>query len=382
MKDHFRTLIRKLISPSMRFELRETSAWIREQLDRACIWRWEIARLPQRDDSIYNIHYVGRKVHRVWANNILFDAKNDGDVTQASANLSSTVVVSEMPIPGALRVPKYLRAIVPLRRPVEEITAGYDSELRRSLRKHRSSYRMQHITDDAEIERADREMLQPFAVARHGSLALQLPFERVRRIAMEYGRFDLLLKGNEEAGCLLAYGYVCAGKHYWLIDSFGYTEAVFSDPKRLRETNSMNTQFGLEWAIENGYDYYDMGLCFARPDDGILKWKRRRGAVPEIIGLRGYSHFHVRLPKLGAAQFLWDSPLFAIERHKLTLHLGLPDGPNDDEVSKRYREMGFGGLFKVYLHCVRPPGEALLKTLRGYFAHQKSPPIVEIMSST
>ena len=84
---------------------------------------------------------------------------------------------------------------------------------------------------------------------------------------------------------------------------------------------------------------------------------------------------------MGAAQFLWDSPLFAIERRKLTLHLGLPDGLSDDEISKRYREMGFAGLFKVYLHCAKRPGERLLETLRGYYAHQKSPPIVETIPS-
>ena len=201
--------------------------------------------------------------------------------------------------------------------------AGYDSELRRSLRKHRSSYRMQQALRDDEIEHADREMLQPYATARHGSSANQMPSEMVRRFALEFGRLDLVLLNEEVVACLLAMESIRAGKRYWLLDRFGYAEAVFSDPKRLRETNSMNTHLALEWAIENGFDYYDIGLCFARPDDGLLKWKRRRGAVPETIGLRGYGHFHIRLPKVGAAQFLWDSPLFAIERRKLTLHLGL-----------------------------------------------------------
>ena len=382
MKENIKVAIRKLISPSMRFELRETAAWLKEQLNLARIWNWEFTRLPNRFDSTYKILYLGRKVHREWANSILFDIRNSSDRTQIGANLSShTVLVSELPIPGALSVPKYLRAIVPLGRPIEEIMAGYDSELRRSLRKHRSSYRMQQVLDISEVGRLNLDMLEPFAIARHGSFAMKLPLERVRRIAMEYGKLDLLLKENEEVGCLLAYSYVYAGKHYWFIDSFGYTEAVFSDPKRLREANSMNTQLGLEWAIENGFDYYDIGLCSARPDDGILKWKRRRGAVPETIGLRGYNPFHIRLPKVGAAQFLWDSPLFAIERRKLTLHLGLPDGLSDDEISKRYREMGFAGLFKVYLHCAKPPGEPLVEILRGFYAHQKSPPIVEIRTS-
>jgi hypothetical protein len=93
-------------------------------------------------------------------------------------------------------------------------------------------------------------------------------------------------------------------------------------------------------------------------------------------------YFHIRLPKVGAAQFLWEAPLFAVECHKLTLHLGLPDGPSDEEFTNRYREMSFGGLHKVYLHCVKPPGEHILGMLLGLYAHHKFPPSVEIIAST
>jgi hypothetical protein len=31
--------------------------------------------------------------------------------------------------------------------------------------------------------------------------------------------------------------------------------------------------------------------------------------------------------------------MFAVEGDKLTLHLGLPDGPSDEEVASRYHEM-------------------------------------------
>ena len=381
MKKHVSAIYRKILSPSMRFELREMAAWLGEKFDLACFWNWEQARLPRRAGCEYDIHYFGRKTHLKLAK-ILLGLEDVIDAGKSNQNHPGrNVYVSEIPFPGALCIPQYLRAIVPLGRPIEEIMAGYDSELRRSLRKHRSSYRMQQALRDDEIEHADREMLQPYATARHGSSANQMPSEMVRRFALEFGRLDLVLLNEEVVACLLAMESIRAGKRYWLLDRFGYAESVFSDPKRLRETNSMNTHLALEWAIENGFDYYDIGLCFARPDDGLLKWKRRRGAVPETIGLRGYGHFHIRLPKVGAAQFLWDSPLFAIERRKLTLHLGLPDGLSDDEISKRYREMGFAGLFKVYLHCAKRPGERLLETLRGYYAHQKSPPIVETIPS-
>jgi hypothetical protein len=85
---------------------------------------------------------------------------------------------------------------------------------------------------------------------------------------------------------------------------------------------------------------------------------------------------------VGAAQFLWETPLFAVEGNNLTLHLGVPDGPSDDEVANRYREMGFGGLFKIYLHCSRTPSEMLLDTLRSRYTHLKSPPVLESIVST
>lgn len=367
----------------MRFELRESAAWLREQLDRACLWRWEIARFPQQGDSPFEILYIGRKAHRVELFKILPRIDDDIHASQASANKSSlTVLVSEVPIPGALCVPQFLNTIVPLGRPLEEIVATYDYNWRRSIRKYRARYRRQQVLDDAEIDRAHREMLYPFADARHGNSAIQKSSEYVQRSALGYGRLDFLLTGDEVVGCLLANETVRAGKRYWVADRCGYPEAVFSDLKRLAEINSMNLHIALEWAVENGYDYYELGRCFASPDDRLLQFKRRRGAELNTIGLRGYGHFHIRLPKAGAAQFLWDTPLFAVERQKLTLHLGLPDGTNDEDFEARYCQMGFAGLSKVYLHCTKPPGERLHATLYNLFQHQNPPAIVEHVQST
>jgi hypothetical protein len=380
MKKFAATLYRKLLTPSMRFELRETVAWLRELGRRARLWNWEIAYLPLPEDSPYDIHYVGRKNLREFAR-ILLGIERVIDTRQAKDNQSKRkVLVSEMPIPGALYVPLHLGAIVPLGRPIEEIMAGYDSELRRLLRNHLARYHLQQVTSDAEIERADREMLRPFAMARHGSSAIQVSPDLVRQYARNFGRLDFVLLGEEVVGCQLAQAYIRRRKRYWCIHRFGFTEEVFSDHKRLREANSISSHLELEWAIKNGFDYFDMGASFARPNEGRLQWKRRRGGELDIRAFHQY--FYVRLPGVGAAQFLWNSPLFAIEQHKLTLHLGLPVGPNDDEVKNHYREMGFGGLEKVYLHCARTPGEPLLEMLRSFYAHQKSPPILESILST
>jgi hypothetical protein len=380
MKEYIAKLVRKLISPSMRFELRKAVAWLRDILGRACFWRWEIVRFRLREDSLHDILYVGRKTQREFVK-VLLGAKSQAVDSQLKLDTSDrTVWISEMPTVGALYVPQYLSAVVPLSKSIDEITARYNTELRRNLRKNRLRYRMKQALNDDEIESADREMLRPYAKARHGTAASQIEAYEVQRVAKVAGRLDLVLLEDEIVACHLGCVVTRAGKRYWSTVRFGYPDAVFSDTKKLREVNSITTFMALEWAIENGFDYYDIGTCLARPDDGLLEWKRRRGGDVDTLG--NYGYLFVRLPKVGAAQFLWETPLFAVEGKQLTLHLGLPEGPSDEEVANRYREMGFGGLFKIYLHCSRTPGETLLGTLRSRYAHLKSPPVLESIVST
>ena len=380
MKEYIAKLVRRLISPSMRFELRKAVAWLRDILGRTFFWRWEIVRFRLREDSLHDILYVGRKTQREFVK-VLLGAKSQAVGSQLKLDTSDrTVWVSEMPTAGALYVPQYLSAVVPLSKSIDEITARYNTELRRNLRKNRLRYRMKQALNDDEIESADREMLRPYAKARHGMAASQIEAHEVQRVAKVAGRLDLVLLEDEIVACHLGCVVTRAGKRYWSTVRFGYPDAVFSDTKKLREVNSITTFMALEWAIENGFDYYDIGTCLARPDDGLLEWKRRRGGDVDTLG--NYGYLFVRLPKVGAAQFLWETPLFAVEGKQLTLHLGLPDGPSDEEVASRYREMGFGGLFKIYLHCSRTPGETLLGTLRSRYAHLKSPPVLESIGST
>lgn len=375
MREH----IRKLITPSMRFEIRKFLTWAQDIMGRACLWRWEITSFRLQTSNDYEVLYVGRKSRKEMAKLLIggkpeVDTKPD-DSTQQRGAAPHRVLISEMPSAGALYVPHYLSAIIPLGRPLEEIIARYDGELRRNIRKCRPLYRMQQVLTDEEIGKADREMLQPYAQARHGLHAQQFDSRDVLRIAKTVGRLDLVMKGDEVVACHFGCVITRAGKRYWSTLRFGYPEAVFNDPKRLREVNSITTFMALEWAIEQGFDYYDIGQCLARPDDGLLKWKRRRGGDVDTLGNQAF--MFVRLPKTGIAKFLWEFPLFAVEGSRLTLHLGLPDGPSDEEIVDRYREMVFGGLFKIYIYCAKAPGELLLENLRDRYAHFQSPPILE-----
>ena len=379
MKEYIAILVRKLISPSMRFELSEVAAWVREQLGRACLWRWKFTRFRLWNDSPYDILYAGRKIHWETAR-VLLGAGGDVGPSYAKAGQSCrTVLFSEMPLPGALCVPHSLRVIVPLGRTIEEITGGFGDELRRVIRQRRVHYRMIQTLDDSDIERADQEMLQPYARARHGIAASQVGSDVVRKLAQKCGWFHILLFGDEAVACQLGGTITRAKKRYWSVIRCGYPELVFANSKKLHETNSINFYLALECAIEGKFDYFDLGTCLGRPEDGLLQWKKRWGGVVDTMGNHGY--FYVRLPKAGAAKFLWDAPLFAVEGKQLTLHLGLPDEPSDEEASTRYRGMGFGGLFKIYLHCARPPSEDILKKLRNLYGHQKSPPILKIVLS-
>lgn len=372
-------IIRQLIPPSMRYRLRQEFAWIREQLKRACIWKWKVFKFPLRNDSRFEILFVGRKTRMEDAKSILGTKDELSTGPESVGRSRQKVLVSEFPIPGALRVPVHLDAVIPLGRPIEEVIASYGKSLRKQLRKHREFYRLRRALTDAEIDRADREMLRPYASARHGGSAIQVAPELVRKYAREFGQLDFVLFGEEIVGCTVGFENIREGKRYWVSDRWGCPETVFSDPKRVSEINNICTYIELDRAINDGFDYFDLGVSYARPNEGTLQWKKRRGCELETRAFHKF--FYVRLPKVGSAQFLWDAPLFSVERHKLALHLGIPDGPSVEEIASHYREMGFRGLSYVYLHCARQPGEPILKNLHDLYANQKHPPIVDILQS-
>ncbi|MBA6116889.1 hypothetical protein JET76_08360 [Pseudomonas putida] len=385
MKAHLTAVARKLISPSLRYEIRNVSSQVRDMLGRACVWRWEVARFRLRQESPYEILYIGRKQQREMAKLLIGgkgqrEAAERAEETPTAGVSKHVVVVSEVPTSGALSVPHYLSAVVPLGRSLDDITGRYDSELRRSIRKNRPLYQMRQTVADDEIAMADRDLLRPYATARQGIHAAQFATEEVFRLAKGVGRLDLITLNDEVVACHLGCEITRGGKRYWSTLRFGYCEAVFSDAKKLREVNSITTFMALEWALQHGYDYYDIGLCLARPDDGLLKWKRRRGGDVDSLG--NHAYLFVRLPRNGTAQFLWDTPLFAMEGNKLTLHLGLPDGTTDEEVASRYHEMVFGGLHKIYLYGAKSAGDSFLETLRARYANFKSPPLMERVASS
>ena len=366
---------------SFRFETGAALRRLKSQIALAKIWRWEFIRIRDEDRQPFDVVYAGRKQERHHACRILgrrASPAQGGALAELRAQRG--ILVSEVPFPGALRVPKNIHMVVQLGRPLEDIVANYAKSLRRRLLKQLAEIELHSVTSDAEIERVYREMLVPYAEARHGEGAHNLSLEFVRKIALARGRLDLVFWAGEEVACKLGYGMVRSGKRYWVALRGGFAEAVFSDPDRLGETNSICSFAGLVQALESGFDFYDMGQCLPRFDDGNLQWKRRRGGALETF--RNIGSYFVRLPRDSQARCLWDSPLFSLEGGGLSLRLGLPEGPSDEDVVLRYREAGFGGLSKVYLHCARPATDDLLRQLRSRYAHSTHPPELVVLPSS
>ena len=58
------------------------------------------------------------------------------------------------------------------------------------------------------------------------------------------------------------------------------------------------------------------------------------------------------------------------------LHLGIPAGKTEEEMLARYHEMGYAGLYKGYLDCVKPPSAQFIDSIRALYADQESQPLV------
>ncbi len=364
-------LLKNVISPSLRFEIKQNKERLKQFLVGLSFWKWKIAEFYLNETCLTTINYRGRPENQVVLMALLgFSSKV---ATPANSSMNK-IFVREYPMRDSICIPQCLTTIVKLGRSEDEILATYSRSLRRSINQESLQYRYEAVQDPAKIDVIEREMLRPYAAARHDTGAAQLEAKVVRKLAQpEYGRLDLLYKGQEQVGCHLGNFYSRKGKKYWHVNRMGYPEAVFSDYKRWGEVNSINLHLALKSAINNGYDYCDYGVSLARPGAGLIEWKRRRrGFLVDDY----YQYFYLKFPKKDATQFFWDAPLFGVEGRKVTLHLGLPDDKTDEEITARYNEMGYGGLYKVYLHCTKPPSEDIIEIIRGLYVDQESQPMV------
>lgn len=363
---------KNLIPLSFRFEIRQKKGQFKHLLSRLCFWKWQHFSFPLSETNSIDIHYKGRPENKA----VLMALLGASAMTaKEGVPAGDKVYVTEHYMRDAICIPFALITIVKLGRPIEDIVASYSKSLRRSINADRPNYRFQAIDNIEKVDVIENSMLKPYASARHDIGAAQLDTGTVRKFSQkQHGRLDVLLQGDEEVGCHLGNPYTRKGKRYWHVNRLGYPQTVFSDYKRWGEVNSMNLHLALEAAIDNGFDYCDYGVSLAKPGHGLIEWKRRRRGF--LATHDNFNYFYMKLPKTGGAQFLWDSPVFGVEGGKATLHLGIPEGKTDEEMLARYHEMGYAGLYKVYLDCAKPPSAQFIESIRALYADQETQPLV------
>ncbi len=364
--------LKNYVSPSLRFQIRQTPPQLKHFFSSLNWLKWQHYSFLLNETNLTTVHYNGCPENRPVLMALL---GADSAISCPAIPNDDEVYVTDHAMRHAICIPFCLITIVKLGRPIEDIVATYSNRLIRYIKSQRANYRYQVIDSFEKIDAIENNMLKPYASARHGAGAAQLGPGVVQKIAQKaYGRLDLLLQGDEEVGCHLGNSYTRKGKRYWHVNRLAYPSNVFLDTKRWGEVNSINLHLALESAIENGYDYCDYGGSLARPGDGLIDWKRRRRGFLATHG--NFEYFYMKLPKTGGAKFLWDSPVFGVERGKPTLHLGIPEGKTEEEMLARYHEMGYGGLYKVYLDCVTPPSAQFVESIRALYADQDPQPLI------
>lgn len=186
----------------------------------------------------------------------------------------------------------------------------------------------------------------------------------------------MLLENGAEVGCAIGYEYICDNERCWISYREGYPDFIFNDRRSYTEKQVVNTYLEVEWALNSGFSYYDIGSNPAITEVGSLHYKRTFGT--ELSTRGNYNYLYMKLPKQMAAKFYWGKPLFAVEGKAVVLHLGLPDEVSADEVAERYKLLNYGGLNKVYLHCDSAPSSEHTEAVVNIYSYQKSPPALKI----
>lgn len=356
-----------------RLRIREHLTWIKVQRRRLAFWNWRLTRLPRGRDADLDVYHVGSQDGRIFAADLLAKPR---DTAPPTAPARATAWITDFPMPGAFCVPRYVSTVVPLDRTLEQYLAGLDSELRRRIRKQLPITRVERATDPAQIEFAEQQMLRPYAAARRGEGAIQLGPGEVQRLA-RIGRLDIVYLDGEPVSCNLGTPVMRGGKRYWTALRYGFTAPVFNDRKRWGEVNALNNFMLMKWSTESGFDYYDIGYAAARPEDGLLQWKKRQGGV--LGRLHNYEYSYLKVPRAYLVDTLWATPLFAIEGGGLVLHLGAPHGQDDEALFSRWKHMAFEGLRAVRLYAPSQPTDAFLGRLTKLYSSLAQMPALHVM---
>jgi len=363
---------------SAAYELRAVAQQLIEFLSLISIWNWRIYSQNVDGRSFNRLTFFGRRKTMDNVMVLLGTEQNPAhNVENQASKPGGRVVVSEFPLKSSIRVPNYLNQILRIDRSLEALLERMGEDKLTLYKKRRADYRVELVTSDSELTQIDATMLRPFANFRYGENAFHLPFKKLKKFARRKGAVTTVFSNERGAvSCSVGCAIRRRGKRYWKALRSGYPEGIFSSSKIFSEVNFMTYCLELEWASQRGYDFYDVDLSVAHPENKVLQWKRRLRGELDLAG--NYSCFYLRPPDVGVSAFFWDTPVFGLEHGKVVLHLGLPTGKSDIDFAKRFREMGFGGLAKVYLHCETTPSEQAIASLMNLYRHFPVQPILDI----
>ena len=365
--------VRAMLPPAV--DQAAANAWhgARDFADRARLWRW--VRMARRGPA-GGVAFAGRGGAWETVRDVLRLEEGQDLPFSEAVHDPACAFACDAPLPGALHVPggvRLLLRLTPGEDPLKLCSASTRGHLHKLMK---LPWRWRRVTGRAEIARLQDEMLAPFALARHGERAYVVPLAEVERIARK-GRLDELLLGDEPVGAHLGAPKLRDGERHFVSVRVGYPKRIFEDRKALGDANAANWLFASRAALEEGCAVHDMGLSPGTPDDGLLQFKRQRGGALDPEG--SISTFWLRLPRAGASTLLWRSPVFALERGGLALHLGVPADLPDEELVQRFHTIGFTGLRAVRLHVARELDTGVVQAISAQFRKQEQPPAVEVI---
>jgi len=240
--------------------------------------------------------YIGRRKNKSQVMLLLgLWSKTPKEALPASTQPRGRVVVSELPFAGALCVPNYLSSMLPLDRPFEKLLENMGKDTVKFFNKQRSRYQVQPITSAQDIAHADQTMMRPFASYRYGDWAQQFELARLQQFAQTPGGLNYVVLDGAKVSCYVGSEMGRGGKRIWRGERGGYIEPVYTQSKLFNDVNRMTYFLEIEQAFQQGYDFYEYGVSLARPEDGVMQWKRKLRGQLDTMG--NYNYFYVAPPK-------------------------------------------------------------------------------------
>ncbi len=165
----------------------------------------------------------------------------------------------------------WVRQVLDISRPMDDIAAGMNQNLRRNVRKmQETGFTCEYTQEPAKFDVFYYKMYRPYISARHGNRAIVSKYYEKRH---EFDRGGLMLvkhKGQLVTGMLYQiFGNTCR------LGSMG----VYEENSHLVNKGAIVALywFMLDWARRQGFHALDFGTSRARLSDGVFNFKRQWG---------------------------------------------------------------------------------------------------------